>query len=83
MKERAEELVSFLTPFMEENFNKSRETLQDKIICNVPEIWNSLKCAVCKALERADELQKQNRKGSLQYLLFGFMQYESAQEYWK
>lgn len=75
MKERAEELIYFLTPFMEENFDKSREILQDKIVCNAPEIWNDLKSVVHKVLESADKLQKQNRKGSLQYLLFSFMQY--------
>lgn len=75
MKERAEELIYFLTPFMEENFNKSRETLQDKIVCNAPEIWGSLRCVLRKVLERAGELQKQDRKGHLQYLLFSFMQY--------
>lgn len=75
MKERAEELIYFLTPFMEENFNKSREILQDKIVCNAPEIWNDLKSVIHKVLESTDELQKQNQKGSLQYLLFSFMQY--------
>lgn len=75
MNERLEELVYFLTPFMEENFNKSREILQDKIVCNAPEIWNDLKSVIHKVLESTDELQKQNRKGSLQYLLFSFMQY--------
>lgn len=75
MKERAEELIYFLMPFMEENFDKSREIIQDKIVCNASEIWNDLKSVVHKVLERADELQKQNRKGSLQYLLFSFMQY--------
>lgn len=75
MNERFKELIYFLTPFMEENFNKSREILQDKIVCNAPEIWNNLKSVIHKVLESTDELQKQNRKGSLQYLLFSFMQY--------
>ena len=75
MEERAEELIYFLTPFMEENFDKSREILQAEIMRNAPEIWNDLKCTLHKVLENADKLQKQNRKGSLQYLLFSFMQY--------
>lgn len=75
MEERAEELIYFLTPFMEENFDKSREIIQDKIVCNASEIWNDLKSVIHKVLESADKLQKQNRKGSLQYLLFSFMQY--------
>lgn len=73
MEERAEELIYFLTPFMEENFDKSREILQAEIMRNAPEIWNDLKCTLHKVLENADKLQKQNRKGSLQYLLFSFM----------
>ena len=75
MNERLEELIYFLTPFMEENFDKSKEMLQAEIMRNAPEIWNGLKSVVHKVLERADELQKQNWKGSLQYLLFSFMQY--------
>ena len=75
MNERLEEFIYFLTPFMEENFDKSKEILQDKIVCNAPEIWNELKNVVHKVLERADELQKQNRKERLQYLLFSFMRY--------
>lgn len=75
MEERAEELIYFLMPFMEENFDKSKEILQAEIVRNAPEIWNDLKSVVHKVLGRADELQKQNRKGSLQYLLFSFMQY--------
>lgn len=75
MKERAEELIHFLMPFMEENFDKSREILQAEIMRNAPEIWNDLKSLIHKVLESTDELQKQNRKGSLQYLLFSFMQY--------
>ena len=75
MNGRSKELIHFLTPFMEENFDKSREILQDKIVCNAPEIWNDLKSTLHKVLESTDKLQKQNRKGSLQYLLFSFMQY--------
>ena len=73
MNGRSKELIYFLTPFMEKNFNKSKEILQAEIVRSAPEIWNNLKSALHKVFESVDKLQKQNRKGSLQYLLFSFM----------
>lgn len=75
MKEREEELIYFLIPFMEEVFDKSKEILQAEIVRDAPGIWNNLKSVLHKVLESTGKLQKQNRKGSLQYLLFSFMQY--------
>lgn len=83
MNKRLEELVYFLTPFMEENFDNSREILQDKIVCNSFGIWNHLKNVVHKVLKSADELQKQNRKEASNMYYSVSCNTESAQEYWK
>ena len=83
MNERLEELIYFLTSFMEENFDKCKKILQAEIMRIAPEIWNDLKNVVHKVLKSADELQKQNRKEASNMYYSVSCNTESAQEYWK
>lgn len=69
------EMFQYLQNFMEETFQKSCEEIQVEIDSDASKIWAELHNVICKCLETAGKLQRQNQKGKLQYLAFSLMQH--------
>lgn len=68
-------MLHFLQPYMEECFTESCRWIQAETDIRAAEIWTGLKDTICRVLQDVDVLQKQGRKGGIQYLSFSFMQY--------
>ena len=68
-------ISEYLQPHMEDCFQTSCNLIQTEIEHYANEIWTGLSNCIYECLKRADTLQKQQRKGKLQYLVFSFMQY--------
>lgn len=73
--DRRKQIIQYLQPHMEECFQKSCNLIQIEIEHHSSEIWHKLCSCIYKCLKYADVLQKQQKKGKLQYLVFSFMQY--------
>lgn len=73
--ERPAEMMHFLQPYMGERFTESCRWIQAETDTRAAEIWAGLKDTICRVLQDADVLQKQKKKGGIQYLAFSFMQY--------
>lgn len=69
------EIIQFLQNNMEELFQNSCEKIQTELNINAEKIWNDFQSPINKCLNKAKELQHQNQKGSIQYLVFSIMQY--------
>ncbi|MCI9400158.1 MAG: hypothetical protein HFJ07_10150 [Lachnospiraceae bacterium] len=69
------EIIQFLQNNMEELFQNSCEKIQTELNINAEKIWNDFQNPINKCLNKAKELQHQNQKGSIQYLVFSIMQY--------
>ena len=69
------EIIQFLQNNMEELFQNSCEKIQTELNINAEKIWNDFQSPINKCLNKAKELQHQNQKGSIQYLVFSIMKY--------
>ncbi len=75
--ERKDELLKKLELCIEERFLESCQVLQKIIDTSAEKIWDDFCSKISSALQDTRKLQLQNRKGSIQYLLFTFMQYST------
>lgn len=73
--DRIERISQYLQPRMQECFLRSCEMIQAEIDCHAGEIWEELNRAIKECLSRAAFMQKQNKKGYLEYLVFSFLRY--------
>lgn len=73
--DRRDQILQYLQPHMEECFQRSCNLLQAEIKHHANVIWERLRNCIYECLKQADILQKQQKKGKLQYLVFSFMQY--------
>lgn len=69
------ELVPVLQSDMEECIKKSCQLIETEIQDNAYKIWEQLQNVIYGLLERVEMLQKQNKKGDMQYLVFSFLRY--------
>lgn len=73
--DRRKQILQYLLPHMEECFQRSCNLIQTEIESYANEIWKGLMNSIYECLRHADIMQKMQRKGNLQYLVFSFMQY--------
>lgn len=73
LKDRGEDILLYLQPYMEECFQNSCQVLQKDIEKQGIEIWNQLKNAVHEVLQLSKEAQSGRQKGAIQYLMFSFL----------
>jgi len=73
--DRTGQISQYLRPYMEECFRISCGVLQAEIDTHAGGIWQELERDIKKCLDRAASMQKQNKKGSLGYLVFSFLRY--------
>lgn len=69
------EISRFLQSYMEECFLKSCQYVQAEMDTYADKTWKELRDTIYGILLEAGILQKQNKKGDIQYLAFHFMQY--------
>ena len=74
---RIPEVMDRMQPVMEAYFREACIFFQQTVDCSGDKIWENVKSAVGEALQKAVSLQKEGRKGKLQYLCFSFMEYGS------
>ena len=72
---RIPEVMDRMQPVMEAYFREACIFFQQTVDCSGEKIWENVKSAVGEALQKAVSLQKEGRKGKLQYLCFSFMEY--------
>lgn len=73
--DRRNQIYQFLKPYMEECFLESCNLLNTELDCHAKEIWREMKKCICECLSHVNDLQKQQKKGKIQYLVFSFLQY--------
>lgn len=73
--DRRNQILQYLQPQMEDCFQKSCNFIQTEIESHANEIWARLRNCIYECLKLAGILQRQQKKGKLQYLVFSFMQY--------
>ena len=73
LKNRGEDNLLYLQPYMEECFQNSCQVLQKDIEKQGIEVWDQLKNAVHEVLQLSKEAQNGNQKGAIQYLVFSFL----------
>ncbi len=73
LKNRGEDILLYLQPYMEECFQNSCQVLQKDIEKQGIEVWDQLKNAVHEVLQLSKEAQNGNQKGAIQYLVFSFL----------
>lgn len=73
LKDRGEDILLYLQPYMEGCFQNSCQILQKDIEKQGMEVWNQLKNAVHEVLQLSKEAQNGNQKGAIQYLVFSFL----------
>lgn len=75
IRQQRPEIIQFLQNNMEELFQNSCEKIQIELNINAEKIWDDFQSPINKCLDKSKELQHQNQKGSIQYLVFSIMQY--------
>lgn len=73
LKDRGEDILLYLQPYMEGCFQNSCQILQKDIEKQGMEVWNQLKNAVHEVLQLSKKAQNGNQKGAIQYLVFSFL----------
>lgn len=72
---RRPEMLQFLQPYMEEQFQKSCRQIQTEIEKNGHAVWDELKETIGKLLLCVDDMQKQHKKGKIKYFVCSFLRY--------
>lgn len=70
---RETEIFQFLQPFMEEQFQLSCQWFQYVMEYYGSEVWNELKITIRKLLKKTELLQKEHKKGEVQYFIISFL----------
>lgn len=73
INDRKEKIFEYLRSYMEECFYKSCQNIQTEIEYNAAEIWHAHRCKLLELLKNVDTIQKEQKKGDLQYLVFNFL----------
>lgn len=74
---RIPEIIHKMQPVLKAYFQEACIFFQQTVDSSGEKIWEEVKSAVDEALQKAASLQKEGRKGKLQYLCFSFMEYGS------
>lgn len=73
MNSRRDEILQYMQESMEKCFYKSCQSIQTEIENGGNRIWSDLKAILEQILMHAADMQKKNKKGSAQYLVFSFL----------
>ena len=72
---RKKEISTFLQPHMEECYLETCRAVWSWLDNHAEAVWEELENTICRVLYNAQNQQKQQGKGDIQYLVFSFMQY--------
>lgn len=73
INDRKEKIFEYIQSYMEECFYESCQIIQSEIECNAAKIWHEHRCKLIELLKNVDTMQRQQKKGDLQYLVFNFL----------
>lgn len=73
LKNRKEDILRFLQPYMEECFQKSCQLMQTDIEKHGTEIWFRLRDTLNEVLQVSEDAQTRQQKGPIQYLVISFL----------
>lgn len=74
LTDRREQISQFLQPYMEDCFQRSCIAIQVEIEREAEAIWDGLRKSIQECLRNAEIMQRQQGKGTLQYLVFSFLE---------
>ena len=73
--DRRPEILQFLQPYMEEQFQESCRKIQIEIEKNGHAIWDELKEILSELFLHVNNMQKQHEKGEIKYFVCSFLRY--------
>jgi len=74
VKNRTDEMVQCMKPYMEECFQGACSIIQTEIDKRGFQIWDELQEAIRETLMLTADAQNQGKKGDIEYLLFSFLE---------
>lgn len=76
--DRREEILQWMQPHMEDCFRKSCREIQEKLEDMGNEMWDELRGRIQEVLLCTTDMQRQNRKGKIAYVVCSFLQYSGC-----